>query len=825
MALESSRLLTTDYVRGFIDAVVPNQRPTNGVELAELLVTHQRLTQFQVDRLLEGQTHGIVLGEYVLLEPIGEGGMGCVYKARHRRMQREVALKVLSPQVSDSAEDIERFQREVLAAAILNHPNIVTAYDASEHEGTDYLVMEYVEGIDLAQLVKEEGPLPIGRAVDYTIQAAYGLQYANRKGVVHRDIKPANLLLDKEGTVKILDMGLARITRNPSMLNAPGMGFISSSHVTQVGGIMGTVDYMAPEQARDANAADHRSDLYSLGSTLFYLLTNRHPFEGESWIEKLAAKDVDDAPLISSFRPDIPELLTQLISSVLARDPEQRPQNGFALVQALLPFADSESSTTNLPSLGATEWDDSMPVPAGHEGRGDSAPQRTPPPKKVPPGKGAVKQRGGKGLLEPEILQPLPINELPICTQLSFNLNDLGGKTLVYAGTAITPRLLEELRRKRIDTVWAHEIDVEKLLGPRQNQGLATTTSSQTLNCHTSTTQKLDREIRNPNLLEVIKTGPSFRDRLKPRKPTLLDAQMVSEMSRVHGDAAVRVKDLIAGLQSMRENHKAHIASGNVALYSIMDMMQQDLDVVLGQVVTPAEDRYLIQHSLAMAILGMAIATEMRFDERNVLLVGLTGLLHDMGMQRVPKDLRDLPRRLNDKEYQEVMKHVVYTAEILEARGLPSAVRLASYQIHERCDGSGYPRGKDRHQIHPIAHILAVADVYTALISPRPYRRAMLPYSAMEYLLRQTGNAVFDPQAIRGLLQVVSLLPVGSYLILNDNRVGRVIRSNPEYDRPVIEVLFDADGRAVEPSEVVNLASNRELRVLHDIRAPETPSE
>jgi WD40 repeat protein/tRNA A-37 threonylcarbamoyl transferase component Bud32 len=295
--------------------------------LAKELLRRAWLTPYQANQLLQGKGPELLLGSYVLLERLGGGGMGQVFKARNWKLGQTVAIKVIRKDRLADPEMVRRFRREIRAAAQLDHPHIVRALDADEVRGTHLFVMEYVEGIDLAQLVKEKGPLPVAEACDYVRQAALGLQHAFERGLVHRDVKPHNLLLTPQGVVKLLDLGLARLE-----VRSDGE---ASSTVTGEGAVMGTPDYIAPEQATDARTADIRADLYGLGCTLFFLLTGRVPFPAGTFIQKINQHQFEPPPAVEQLRPGVPPAVATLVRKLMAKRPEDRLQTPAELAAAL----------------------------------------------------------------------------------------------------------------------------------------------------------------------------------------------------------------------------------------------------------------------------------------------------------------------------------------------------------------------------------------------------------------------------------------------------------------------------------------------------------
>ncbi len=294
---------------------------------------------------------------YRVLGLLGAGGMGAVYKAEHLRMERLVALKVISPALTGRPEMVERFHREVKAAARLAHPNIVTAYDADQAGDTHFLVMEYVEGTSLDQKVRQGGPLPVAEACEYARQCALGLQHAFERNMAHRDVKPHNLMLTPDGQVKVLDFGLARFVQEATTARAgpaPAPGVTAgpaAAALTETGTLMGTADFIAPEQATDPAQADVRADVYSLGCTLYYLLAGHPPFPEGTALDKLTAHCERAPTPLTELRRDVPPALARVVERMMAKAPARRYQAPAEVAEALTPFVAPPRRTRRLLAL------------------------------------------------------------------------------------------------------------------------------------------------------------------------------------------------------------------------------------------------------------------------------------------------------------------------------------------------------------------------------------------------------------------------------------------------------------------------------------------
>ena len=358
----ASGLLTAEQISACEAEVARGLGPAEGVDpvtwdaaVAEALVRHERLTKFQAQQLLAGRRK-LTLGQYIIVDELGHGGMGQVFRARHSLMGRTVAIKVL-PRVKSNSDTEAAFQREIRMLARLDHDNLVRALDAGHDGKVYYLVTELVPGLDLRRQVLKHGRLDEQAAASVVAQAARGLAYAHGQGLVHRDVKPANLLVTPDGRVKVLDLGLA--------------GSAVESEGTQLGRIVGTMDYMAPEQIRAPDGVGPPADVYALGCTLYFAVTGQVPFPGGSRQEK-ATRQLSAQPRpVRELAPDISDAFAKVIEGMMRKDPRERVPTAGAVIERLTPWTPERPAP--MPRAGLSRSDTPRPGGPAATAAGSSA--------------------------------------------------------------------------------------------------------------------------------------------------------------------------------------------------------------------------------------------------------------------------------------------------------------------------------------------------------------------------------------------------------------------------------------------------------------------
>lgn len=302
--------------------------PADPREAADSMVSDGILTNFQAEQFLLGKWRGFTIGKFKLLERVGVGGMGQVFLCEHMFMKRRVAVKVLPPAKAEHPAALGRFYREARAAGLLEHNNIVRTHDIDQDGNLHFIVMEYVDGSNLLDIVKKFGPMEIGRAISYTKQVADGLEYAFRNGIIHRDVKPGNVLIDRRGTAKVLDMGLARFFKDQT-------DNLTVKYDDKI--VLGTADYVAPEQVANSHNVDVRADIYALGATLYFLLAGHPPFPTGTVSQKLIWHRTKDPAPIQQVRPEVPDEIAAIVTKMMAKDPNQRQQTPGEVAAILAP--------------------------------------------------------------------------------------------------------------------------------------------------------------------------------------------------------------------------------------------------------------------------------------------------------------------------------------------------------------------------------------------------------------------------------------------------------------------------------------------------------
>jgi eukaryotic-like serine/threonine-protein kinase len=385
---QKSGILDVNRLSAYVQQLrVQNVLPADVNKLAGAMVRDGLLTLFQAEQLLLGKWKRFTIGKYKVLERLGSGGMGQVFLCEHKMMRRRVAVKVLPTAKADDPSSLERFYREARVVGALDHPNIVRAHDIDQDDNLHFLVMEFVDGPNLQEIVKRTGPVDPIRAAHYVYQSALGLQHAfDSAGIIHRDIKPGNILVDRQGVVKILDMGLARFFHDEEDLLTRKFDET----------VLGTADYLSPEQAVDSHTVDIRADIYSLGATFYFMLAGNPPFTDGTVAQKLIWHQTRDPKPIRSIRPEVPQELATIIEKMMAKDVKARYQSPKELADALAPFV-----TTPIPPPSEAEMPRLSPAALGLVGGtvtapvNSNSPARTSGPASPPP-------------KEPELPKPPP---------------------------------------------------------------------------------------------------------------------------------------------------------------------------------------------------------------------------------------------------------------------------------------------------------------------------------------------------------------------------------------------------------------------------------
>lgn len=409
----------------------------------------------------------------------------------------------------------------------------------------------------------------------------------------------------------------------------------------------------------------------------------------------------------------------------------------------------------------------------------------------------------------------VPMSTLRVGAMLASPIFDSQNTKLLAAEQPITSELIEKLRNRGVNSV---AIDVNDLvrLTAFQPQG----TSNQALparqgirtEIETRVSKQLDMLSGLEMDLSACIKGDSFSHELTPREPTSYDSAAMNEFLNQHQQSVTRVDGVLSNLASGDE-----VDLGVLEEISdeALTRARQDLDMFVCLGITPSAETYPGRHSVHTAMLAMSVGAALGLDRQTLMELGLGCMIHDAGMLRINGQSFQNRRVVGPDEFAEITKHPLRTFDLLERNldQVPAASRMVAYQIHERCDGSGYPRGRAAPQIHPLAKIAGVADTFTALVTRRPYRAGMLPYHALVKMLQDVGQGLYDAQVVRALLNTVTLFPIGSYVALNDGRLGKVIRSNGDvYDRPILEVW--QRGNLSSDSTIVDLSQQSDLKVV-----------
>jgi len=672
--------------------------------LLTLLQEFALITEYQANRIEAGTIHGLILGNYRVLDRLGAGAMGVVFKAEHYRMRRQVAIKCLPLLPGQDKKLLMRFFTEMRAVAQLQHPNIVAAFDAGElaAKGQDtptihYFVMEYVLGEDLEQHVVNRGPLPIAKACDLGYQMASALSEAHKHNLVHRDIKPSNVRINSEEQAKLLDFGLAR--------------HFQHRH-TEPGTVLGTLDYMAPEQAQDAGSVDIRADIYALGASLYWCLTAEPPFATQgSLIQAVTQRLTQTAPSIRALRPEVSIELEAVLARMMALKPEDRYATPEAVMKALVPFLKPElnDSSVNLALDNRSAHQGLVGLPNYGQGR-----------RVLIVDDHAIVREFARVTLEAEGFQ---------CTEAPDGEQGLG------------------LARAEPFDLLLLDIDMPRMQG-------------------TEVLRQLREEPPRPHLKIIMVSGRATANEMATMLVAGADGYLTKPFSSVQLVGQVKASLRLKDVQDRADLLNRRLGGINSELERTLGARDSDLvhvrnALVLGLATlvkhrdgeTGAHVWRLQRYSrcLAEAAAGMPVFAG-QIDANFIDLIECCAPLHDIGKVGIPDHILLKPGKLTTDERLLMQTHTIIGAETLKEVAEHHGTAVVFLQMaadiarshHEHFDGAGYPDHLSAGDIPLAARIVAIGDVYDALRSRRVYKPALSHSSTMKIMTDESAGH-FDP--------------------------------------------------------------------------------
>jgi len=683
---------------------------TDANQLFRLLVDHNLVTEYQAARIIAGTTFGLRLGSYRVLSRLGAGGMGIVFRAEHIRMRRQVAIKVFPMHLEQDPRLLHRFMSEMRTVARLQHPNIVYAIDAGEFSSAEnpetvlhYFVMEYVPGTDLEDLIQSHGPLTLAKTCDLVYQMASALAEANKHKLVHRDIKPSNIQVTPEGQAKLLDFGLARTLGN---------------QLTEPGVLLGTLDYISPEQIRDAHSVDIRGDLYGLGGVMFWCLTGEPPYPPVDNVFEIAGRFNQPLPSLCAKRPNLPPQLDAIVARLLAIAPEDRYDTPQFLMNALMPFLRAEGEELLMPTP-TPNWTEQAAI-AGYT---------------------------------PRVQNILIIDdESSIRTLCRAVLQAEGMRCDECTGGV---QALEAIRQKQYDLVLC-DVNMPDMPG-------------------TEICTRLRENPPCPNLKIVMMSGGVNADIMAQLLLGGADDFITKPFSVIQLQARVKAALRLKEAQDRGDLLNHHLQQVNQELERSLDARDHSLLESRNSLVLALAK--LVEHRLGddgghlqrmqqyARIVAEEAAKSPQFSSQIspafTELLESCAPLHDVGKIALPDHILLKPNKLDHDERLQMQTHTTIGADTIEAVAKKHSFALPFLQMakevirhhHERFDGKGYPDRLAGNSIPLAARIVSIADVYDALRTRRAYKPALSHTAAMQVLI-QSCEGQFDPALLRAFHRV-----------------------------------------------------------------------